>query len=128
MIRHGVGRRSVELARGEIARRDVAAEPGPHLGVGAAVERQRLRMHVEEGEREIGDAKPEPRAVRQRMRGEPAERVVPAEIGVAVMRPRRDVGPRRPRQPLRGVMRLQPRGVQEHEIGARNALPGRALS
>ena len=57
MVRHGVRRRNVELARGEIARRHVTAEPGPHLGIGAAVERQRMRIHVEEGEREIGDAK-----------------------------------------------------------------------
>ena len=126
MIGHGVGQGIVELAGREIARGDMAAEPGSHLGFGAAIEWQRMRMLVEECQRQIGDAQSEPRTVRQRMRGEAAERIVPAEIGVTVVRLRRHIGPRRPRQPLRGVMRLQPRGVQEDEIGAGNVFPGRS--
>ena len=95
MVRHRVRQRIVELARSEVARRDMAAEPGPDLGVGAAIERQRMRMLVEEGERQIGDAQAKPRAVRQRMRGQAAERIVPAETGVAIVRLGRHIGPRR---------------------------------
>ena len=46
-------------------------------------------MLIEERERQVGNAKPEPRAVRQRMSGEPAERLVPAKAGVPIVRLRR---------------------------------------
>lgn len=64
MLGHRVRRRVVEFADEKIARRNVTAEPRPNFGLGAAVERQRMRMHIEERERQVGDAKTEPRSVR----------------------------------------------------------------
>ena len=52
--------------------RQLLAEPGAHLGLGAAVERQRV-VGTENAERQIGNAQPEPRAAVQRMRGQSAE-------------------------------------------------------
>src|SRR5262249_53314839 len=47
------------------------------------------------------------RAVFQRMRGKAAKGAVPTEIRVLVVRLRRDIGPRGPREPLYRMMGLQ---------------------
>src|SRR5262249_28327481 len=58
-------------------------------------------------EREISNFQAQPRAVFQRMRGKAAKGDVPTEIRVLVVRLRRDVGPRGPREPLYRIMGLQ---------------------
>src|SRR5262245_13592824 len=58
-------------------------------------------------EREIGNFQAQPRAVFQRMRGKAAKGAVPTEIRVLVVRLRRDIGPRGPREPLYRMMGLQ---------------------
>src|SRR5258706_13771513 len=58
-------------------------------------------------EREISNFQAQPRAVFQRMRGKAAKGAVPTEIRVPVVRLRRDIGPRGPREPLYRIMGLQ---------------------
>jgi len=82
------------------------------LRVAPAVERECLlhgAARVEEFQREVDEAQSESRAVRQQMGEEALEVIVPAEVGVAVVRPRRDMGARHAREPLGRVMRLQAR-------------------
>jgi hypothetical protein len=102
------------------------AEPDSHLGLGAAIERQRMRVLVEKRQRQVGDPQAETRTIGQRVCDQAAECIIPAEISVVLARPPRHIGPRCPRQPLRGIVRLQPRGVQKHEIGAWNIVPDRS--
>src|SRR5262249_60782038 len=58
-------------------------------------------------EREIGHFQAQPRAVFQRMSGKAAKGAVPTEIRVLVVRLRRDIGSRGPRQPLYRIVGLQ---------------------
>src|SRR4051812_17099786 len=81
-------------------------------------------MDIKKRQRQISDTKAEPRAVRQRMRDQAAEPIVPTEVGVAIVRLWLNVRTRGPRQPLHGGVRLHPRRMQEHEVGARDGIPG----
>ena len=56
---------------------------------------------------------------------EAVEFIVPAEIGVAVVRLRRHGGAGEPRQPLHGVMRLKPSFAQALRVDAAERSPGR---
>src|SRR5262249_27055050 len=58
-------------------------------------------------EREISNSQAQPDVVFQRMRGKAAKGDVPTEIRVLVVRLRRDIGPRGPREPLYRMMGLQ---------------------
>src|SRR6516225_4175974 len=58
-------------------------------------------------EREISNSQAQPRVVFQRMRGKAAKGAVPTEIRVLVVRLRRDIGPRGPREPLYRIVGLQ---------------------
>jgi len=66
----------------------------------------RLVARAQKDERQGSERQAEPRAIRQRMGGETAERVVPAEIGVTIIRARRHESARCPGQPLHGVVGL----------------------
>src|SRR5215813_15211424 len=81
------------------------------LRVRAAVERKGLDVRASladmQCEREISNFQAQPRAVFQRMRGKVAKGAVPTEIRVPVVRLRRDIGPRGPREPLYRIMGLQ---------------------
>src|SRR5215813_564768 len=81
------------------------------LRVRAAVERKGLDVRASladmQCEREISNFQAQPRAVFQRMRGKAAKGAIPTEIRVLVVRLRRDIGPRGPREPLYRMMGLQ---------------------
>ena len=83
---------------------ELLAQPLACLRVRAAVERKGLDVRASladmQCEREISNLQAQPRAVFQRMRGKAAKGAVPTEIRVLVVRLRRDIGPRGPREPL----------------------------
>src|SRR5262249_22685055 len=62
----------------------------------------------------------------ERMRDKAAERAVPAEVRMAVVRLGRHDRARRPRQPLHRMMRLKPRLAQAAEVDAADRPPRRA--
>ena len=74
-------------------------------------------------ERQIGHFQPEPRAIRQRMGHETSKPVAPPEIGVAVVRLGRNVGARRPREPLHRRMGLDPGPAQPSFVDADKGVP-----
>src|SRR5262245_40324330 len=90
---------------------DLLAQPLACLRVRAAVERKGLDVRASladmQCEREISNFQAQPRAVFQRMRGKASKGAVPTEIRVPVVRLRRDIGPRCPREPLYRIMGLQ---------------------
>src|SRR6516164_9849280 len=90
---------------------ELLAQPLACLRVRAAVERKGLDVRASladmQCKREISNFQAQPRAVFQRMRGKAAKGAVPTEIRVLVVRLRRDVGPRGPREPLYRIMGLQ---------------------
>src|SRR5262249_14173797 len=59
-----------------------------------------------------------PRAVFQWMRGKAAKGAVPTEVRVLVVRLRRDIGPRRPCEPLYRIVGLQARLAQPAPVNA----------
>src|SRR5262245_17052241 len=90
---------------------ELLAQPLVCLRVRAAVERKGLDVRASladmQCEREISNFQAQPRAVFQRMRGKAAKGDVPTEMRVLVVRLRRDIGPRGPREPLYRIMGLQ---------------------
>ena len=89
----------------EPARAELLAQPLACLCVRSALERKGLDVRASlagmQCEREVGNFQAQPRAVFQRMRGKAAKGAVPTEIRVLVVRLRRDIGPRGPREPCR---------------------------
>src|SRR5262247_2877165 len=90
---------------------ELLAQPLACLRVRAAIERKGLDVRVSladmQCEREISNFQAQPRAVFQRMCGKAAKGAVPTEIRVLIVRLRRDIGPRGPREPLYRIMGLQ---------------------
>src|SRR5262249_49798958 len=90
---------------------ELLAQPLACLRVRAAVERKGLDVRASladmQCEREIGNFQAQPRAVFQRMRGKAAQRAVPTEIRMFIVRLGRDTGPPGPREPLYRIMGLQ---------------------
>src|SRR5262249_1125398 len=69
-------------------------------------------------EREVSNFQAQPRAVFQWMRGKAAKGTVPTEVRVLVVRLRRDIGPRRPCEPLYRIVGLQARLAQPAPVNA----------
>src|SRR5262249_47383451 len=92
------------------------------LRVRAAVERKGLSVHVSladmQCEREISNFQAQPRAVFQRMRGKATKRSIPTDICVFIVRLRRDIDPRGPREPLYRIVGLQAGPAQPALVNA----------
>ncbi len=95
-----VGQRGVQGVGLKASRRHLPAKPRPHLRVDAAIKRKRGVSAVENRERQVGHVQSEPSAIRERVGDEPAEAIIPAKIGMAVVRLGRNIRESRPRQPL----------------------------
>jgi hypothetical protein len=111
-LRNGVGRYGVRRRR--VQRPGVGGERETHpcarFGVAVADQRERALWppgRAAHAQREIAEPQPELRAVGQRMGDKSVELLVPAEVGVAVVRPRRQRSARQLGQPLHGAMRLK---------------------
>ena len=125
VVRHVVGQRCIKPGHVQSPRRKNIGEPRSHLGLGTAIQRKRLRRGAERDERQIGNPQTEPRAARHGVGDQAAELIVPCEIGVGIAGLRSNVGARRAGEPLRAVMRRQPRVTQLAIVRDGNVLPAR---
>jgi hypothetical protein len=77
----------------------------------------------EQFERQIGNPQSQAHLADQEVGHEAVERVVPVHIGMAVVRSRRNKRARGARQPLHGIMRLQPGLAQSGLLDATQHTP-----
>lgn len=101
---------------------ELLAQPLACLRFRVAVERKGLDVRASladmQCECEISNFQARPRPVFERMRGKAVKGAVPTEIRVLIVRLRRDLGPRGPREPLYRIMGLQARLAQPARVNA----------
>ena len=114
----------------EASRAELLAQPLACLRIRAAVKRERLDacrpLVATQFEREIGNSQAQVHAIFQPMGRKAVDGVVPTEIRVAVVWLRRNIGARRSREPLHGMMGLQARDAQPALVNASKSPPIRS--
>src|SRR5262249_38165322 len=105
-----IRRLGVERARTQSVGTEPFAKPAPRVHVCMPVERKALLpVCADSPQSQIADTQPQGEFASERIGGEAVEGIVPAEVGVAVIRPRRYECARCSRQPLHRMMCLEPR-------------------
>ena len=127
MCGHLVGRRRVKRVRIKSPLAELLAKPPTRMRIRMAFESEALHVSFAgvQREREVGQPQAQPGAVRQGMCGEAAKRAIPTQIGVAIVRLRRHIGPRGACEPLHGMVGLQAGLAQVSSIDVAKRSPGR---
>ncbi len=131
MRRHLVRRRCVKRAWIETARGQALAEPMACVCIAMAVEREKFGwldgLGAVQSKCEVGKSDAQIPAVLEAMGCKAGDGAIPTEVGMAVVRLRRNIGPRRARQPLHRMVRLQAGFMQAALVDAADRYPGRIV-